>query len=799
MKIPLSWLKEYIDIQHTPTEIADFLTMIGLEVEAVESFSPAFDNVVIGEVVRCEKHPDADNLQVASVTDGEEVYQVVCGAPNCRKGLKTAFCRVGGSIQEEDGKVFKIKKAKIRGVESFGMLCSEKELRLSDDHVGILELPGDAELGIDLRELYEEDVLEVSLTPNLGHAASLLGVARELSAVLGIPFRRPKPALTEEDQKITDAVSVTIHDYAICPRYACRVVKNVKVGPSPLWLQQSLSKVGIRSVNNIVDITNYVLMETGHPLHAFDYDKIDGGSIHIRAAKDGEVIKTLDEKNRTLQEGFLVICDASRPMALAGVMGGLDTEVSDKTENVLIESAAFESGLIRKASKHYGLISEASKRFERGCDPNNVIFALDRAASLIQQVCGGKVLKGVIDEKKAEFNPKKILCRVAKTNEILGTKLSSSEVEDVFKRLGFPARWKDSGTLEVEVPTYRVDVFGEIDLIEEVARIYGYDNIPKTLAAYVGSETPHSPIFLFERKARERLIAEGLQETLTCDLISPEQVKLIQDGTISEDLVIPVKNPSSLDQSVLRPSLMPGMLQVIKYNQDRQISHLSAFEIGRVHFQEEGQYKEQSALGIILTGSVRPPYYEEKIRDVDFYDLKGVLENVLRSLSVNGIEFKRSSLKTFHPGRQASVNVQGLTIATLGELHPRVVREVGISQKVYYAEFNLHDLLQVRKEARKMVELPLYPSSARDWTITMVEDEPVGSVFKAVCNLQSNLLEEITLLDIFRSDRIGEEHKNATFRFVYRAKDKTVSQQDVDQEHSRLTEETLKLLGKSVI
>jgi phenylalanyl-tRNA synthetase beta chain len=800
MKIPLSWLKKYIDIQQAPSEIAHTLTMLGLEVESVDSFSPSFDNVVIGEVTGCSKHPNADNLQVASVTDGEVLVQVVCGAPNCRKGLKTAFCRVGGTIEEESGKVFKVKKAKIRGVESFGMLCSEKELRLSEDHEKIIELPEDAETGADLKKLYEEDVLEVALTPNLGYTASLLGVARELSAALRIPYKRPDAKIVEESDTIAaEKVSVEIHDDEKCPRYACRLVENAAVGPSPLWLQQALGKVGIRSVNNIVDVTNYVLMEMGHPLHAFDFDKVDGGEIHVRAAKEGEVIKTLDEKNRTLQEGFLLICDKSQPIALAGVMGGFDSEVSGATVNVLIESAAFEPGIIRKASKHYGLISEASKRFERGCDPNNVLPALDRAAALMREVSGGKIAKGFIDEKKRDFKPQIISCRVGRTNDILGTRLSSGEVEDVFDRLGFSAEWKDSDTLEVEVPTYRVDVSGEIDLIEEVARIYGYDNIPKSAGRYVGSDTPHAPIFLFERKTRERLIAEGLQEILTCDLISPEQVKLVQEGAITEDLIIRVKNPSSLDQSVLRPSLMPGMLQVVKYNQDRQMLHLSAFEIGRVHFHKEDQFREQSAAGILLTGAAQPYYYKEKPRDVDFYDLKGIFENVMRALSVSGLEFVKSDLNAFHPGRQASAKVGDMTIATLGEIHPRVTREVGIAQKVYYAEFNLHDLLQVRAERKKMHEIPLYPSSSRDWTITMIEEEPVDSIFKAISSLGSNLLEDTFLLDIYRSERIGKGRKNVTIRLVYRSQDKTVSQQDVDQEHSRLTEETLKLLGKSVI
>lgn len=799
MKVPLSWLKDYIALEQTPAEIADILTMLGLEVEAIESFRPSFTGVVVGKVIASEKHPDADNLQIASVSDGEKVFQVVCGAPNCQEGLVTAFCRIGGTLLDEEGKVFHVKKAKIRGVESYGMLCSGKELRISEDHSQILELPETFSVGCDLAEVYSDEILDIVITPNLGHCASMLGVARELSAALGLPYTRPKGHVKESSgTDIHGQVSVKVDDEALCRRYACRLITGVKVGPSPMWLQQKLTHAGIRPVNNVVDVTNFVLMETGQPLHAFDFDRIDGREIHVRRARSGEKLKTLDGKNRSLCEDFLLICDKSRPVALAGVMGGEETEVSDKTVNVLLESAYFNPAVVRKASKHYSLSSDASRRFERGCDPNQVPLSLDRAVSIIKEIAGGSVCEGMIDVKSSEFSPQIITCRVAKTNEILGLQLSPGEVEDVFKRLGFRADWNDSETLKVEVPTYRADVSGEIDLIEEVARIYGYDNIPKKLSSYRMSEAPHAPIFVFERKVRERIVAEGLQEILTCDLISPSQAALVE-GVISKDAVIHVQNPTSLDQSVLRPSLMPGMLQVIKYNLDRQIHNLSFFEIGRIHVLEEKQYKEQSASGIMLTGDVRPHHCEENTRQADFFDLKGILENVMRSFHVGPLDFQASDLHIFHPGRQASILVEGVVVATLGELHPSITQKVDIPQRVYYAEFNLHDLMQLRKTEIKMKSIPQYPCSLRDWTVTMVEEEPVDSVFKAIRSLESPLLEEIQMVMIYRSERIGRQNKNVTYRFVYRDPKKTVSQEEVDREHSRLTHETSKLLGKAVI
>jgi len=643
MKVPYSWLKDYILLDQPPSEIADLLTMQGLEVEAIESFTPTFSNVVVGKVVACEKHPNADQLKLASVTDGDQIYQVVCGAPNCREGLVTAFCRLDGAIEDEEGKIFQVKKAKIRGVESFGMLCSAKELKISDDHTQILELPKELPVGSDLSEFYSDHVLDISITPNLGHCANLIGVARELAAVLGIPYDRPKGEVKEDSGKrAEERITVSIDDFDACPRYCCRLIEGVNIAPSPMWLQEKLTHAGIRPVNNVVDITNFVLMETGQPLHAFDCDKLLGSEIRVRRAKPGEAIKTLDGKNRTLCEDFILICDKSRPVALAGVMGGEDTEVSDQTTSILLESAYFDPGSIRKASKHFALSSDASRRFERGCDPNQAIPSLERATALIQQVAGGTVPSCVIDVKKGEFPPQTIPCRVQKTNQMLGLQLSPGEVEEVFKKLGFAASWSDSETLLIEVPTYRCDVSGEIDLIEEVARIYGYENIPKEMASYCMSDAPHSPIFLMERKVRERLITEGLQEILTCDLVGPEQVKLIQNEVIPAKSIIHVMNPTSQDQSVLRPSLMPGMLQVVKYNLDRQVQNLSLFEVGRIHLLEEENYKEQSVAGIVLTGDVRPHHSGEETRAADFYDLKGMTENVLRSLTVPKPQFHKS-------------------------------------------------------------------------------------------------------------------------------------------------------------
>lgn len=786
MRLPLSWLKEYCDINLPPAQIAKMLTMAGLEVDSVETVELGFQKVVVGKVTGVEKHPDADKLNIAMVTDGVESYQVVCAAPNCRSGIKTALALVGAVLHDEEGKEFKIKKSKIRGVESFGMLCTGRELSLSNDHDGIIEFAENMKVGADLAEMYAETVFEISLTPNLGHCNSVIGVARELSAITGIPLKLPSTMVVEEGETVSALAKVTVEEKQKCPRYACRVVKGVKIAPSPEWMQKRLLDCGLRPVNNIVDITNYVLMEIGHPLHAFDYDLLEGRQINVRCAKDGERFTTLDGKERELRHEDLLICDKTRPVAIAGVMGGLNSEVGDNTVNVLIESALFFPGAIRRTSKRLGLQTDASKRFERGTDPNNVLRALDRAAALMQQLAGGKVAVGAIDIKDEEFAPKAIVCRFSRINSILGTHLGVSEVEDVFHRLGMPFKWDGQDTFTVLVPTYRVDISAEIDLIEEVARIYGYDSIERKTARFHASRLPHDPMFLLEREARARLTAEGLQEFLTCDLIGPAIENIVGTRLMPEEAVVKVMNPTSIEQSVLRTSLLPGLLQVVKYNWDHQNPNISGFEIGRIHFKKEERYIEQSVAAIILSGQRHPHNWDGKVEEFDFFDLKGIVENMLAGLRVENVLFKPNNLSIFHSGRQASVYVGSLEIGSIGEIHPAIQRRLDVPQRIFFAEFDLQDLFKVRKQEKKMTEIPIYPSSERDWTITLRDEVPVQQVIDLISAIPSRLLENVTLLDLYRSDKLGSDKKNATFHFVYRDLKKTIEQEAVDAEHGRI-------------
>ena len=787
MKLPLSWIREFIDIDLPAPQIAKMLTQAGLEVESLSFIHHMFDNVVVCKVIQAEKHPNADKLTLATVTDGTEQFQVVCGAPNCRTGLRTALAKVGAKLRDDKGKEFLVKKANLRGVESFGMLCSEKELGLSENNEGIIEFADHIKEGTDVVEIYGDTIFEIGLTPNLGHCASVLGVARELSAMTGLPFKIPRYSLREmAQQPIENYTKVEVLDEKKCPRYGCRVIQNVQIGPSPDWLQQRLLACDQRPINNIVDITNLVLMELGHPLHAFDYDLLKGHHIIVRPGKEGEKFVTLDGKERTMSAEDLMICDQERPVAIAGVMGGQNSEVNDKTKNILLEAAFFQPTSIRRTSKRLGLQTEGSRRFEKGCDPNQVILALDRAALLMQEIAGGKVCAGVLDVKKKEFAPKAVHCRLSRANAILGTQLSLSEVEMVFQRLGMGYKWDGQDTFTISVPTYRFDIQGEIDLIEEVARIYGFDNIPKKDPHYTSSKLAHASIYLFEKKMRSQLMSEGLQEFLTCDLIGPALLNIVHESVMDEEAMVKVVNPTSIEQSILRTSLMPGLLQAIKFNYDRQNHDISAFEIGRIHFKKGDQYKEQSMAGIVLMGKSRPQHWERKPADVDFYDLKGIVENILESVGAEGISFQRSESPLFHPGRQAAIFAKSIRVGTFGEVHPSIIRRLDVPQRVYFAEMDLHDLVQVMKKEFHMVEIPIYPGSSRDLTLTMNETTSVQEILDTIRSIPSPLLEKVMVVDLFRSEKIGKGNKNVTFHFVYRDKSKTVSQVEVDREHERL-------------
>ncbi|MFC2049258.1 phenylalanine--tRNA ligase subunit beta, partial [Chlamydiota bacterium] len=620
-----------------------------------------------------------------------------------------------------------------------------------------------------------DGVMEIALTPNLIHCAHIRGIARELAAVTGETLCLPKYASIENARELVQKhVSVSVENTASCPRYTCRLITGVKIAPSPSWLKERIEQCGMRSVNNVVDITNLVLLELGHPLHAFDFDKLEGKQIVVRNARKGETLVTLDGKKHYPTEETLLICDAKKPVAIAGIMGSLESEVSDTTTAVLLESAYFEPSQVRRSSKRMEIRSEASYHFERGCDPNGPLEALERATAWICEIAGGTALQGHLDVKAKEFAPPLVKCRLSRINQVLGTRLAMSEVEVIFRRLGFLIDHVGDDQIALKIPTYRVDIHQEIDLVEEVARLYGYDAIHRReRALYRTGTLPHSPEYLFTRKIRCALLKEGLQECSTCDLISPTEAALISTDTFPTRALIKLLNPHSIEQSVMRPSLLPGMLSVIRYNEDHGIEAVSGFEVGRVHFTAKDKYLEPPVAAIVLAGEKAPYHWETKSRPVDFFDLKGIVENLLEGLKITSFSFAPSGYANFHPGRQATLMIGDVEAGILGEVHPLTLGQAGLKRPVYYAEINLHDLQPFIPGEIRMEPLPQFPASSRDWTATVAEEVPVGTLLERVLSTPSELLESVALQDIYRSSTLGPFLKNVTFRFVYRDRHKT--------------------------
>lgn len=789
MQLPLSWIKEHVEMDRSPLELESLLTSMGLEVDSIQDEKLPFEEVVVCWVESVTKHPNADKLVIAKVHDGLGVHQVVCGAPNCREGIKSAFARVGAKLKDpHKEEFFEIKPTKIRGVESFGMLCATDEIGVDESHLGIIELPQDAKVGASIYPYFADKIFDISITPNLGHALCVLGVARELAAGLGTQVNQIPISLNESRESIAGQISVQIENPQDCLFYGARLLKGIKVAPSPLWLKRRLNACGIRSINNVVDVTNFVMMELGQPLHAFDYSKIAGHSIVVRRAKHFETLTLLDEKERQLNEHLLVIADAEKPLAIAGIMGGFHSAVNESTTDILLEAAHFNAVLVRRGCKELMLSTDSSKRFERGIDGANVTRALDRAAMLLEEICGVRPLKGIVQAGTTERPPQIISCHLARIGEILGLHVSLNEVETVFRRLDFKSHWDGKGVFTLEVPSYRNDLKQEIDIIEEVARVIGYHNIPKKTPYFASSTIPHAPLYLFEQEVRSRLIAEGLQECITCDLISPQQVETYLSLQIDPASLISVANPTSLDQSVLRPSLIPGLLAVVKRNIDFQNAHLKGFEIGKIHFRMNGAYKEPSMAAFAFAGQAAPHIWDGLDRPVDFFDLKGAIESLLSGMRVEAVQFEKSHLPFYHPGRQAKIVCSAVEIGTLGEVHPELQRKLDVAERIYVAEINLQDLMALLPPPQKMKKLPLYPSSSRDWTVTVREEVAVSSILEAIRSIHSPYLEQVHLKYIYRSHKLGERKKNVTFHFIYRDVQETIENKTVDLEHARLVE-----------
>ena len=798
MKAPLSWLRDFAPITGSPLELADRLNEIGLIVEGIAAPGRDIAGVRAVKVLADEKHPNADRLALVDVDPGDgNAVRVVCGAHNYVVGDIVPWAPPGAELPGG----FKLERRKIRGQFSDGMLCASDELGLSDDHSGIMILSPDTPLGEDLRTVLGLDdiVFDLEITPNRPDAMSIAGVARDLAAALHVPFSLPRPAAAGVID--LDPATLIVDAPDRCPRYVARTGR-VAVGPSPGWMAQRLTKAGMRPISNVVDVTNYVMLERGQPLHAFDLARLGGRGIVVRLAREGEKITTLDGVERTLSAADLLICDAKRvPQAIAGVMGAGDSEVSDTTTELLLESAYFTGDGILRTSKRLGLRTESSARFERGVDPNGTLIAADRAWELFAQVASGQPAVGALDEYPTPIEPIRVSLRTARVNEVLGTELDTATIRGHLEPIGFAVpdgvtADGHGGVVDYLVPTYRPDCEREIDLIEEVARHHGYNNIARTLPRTKEPSGGLTAVQRGRRTVRDALLGTGLSEAYTFSLVSPAD--LAAAGLPPEG--IELENPLRAEESLLRTAVLPGLLKAAAFNAGHGLPDVGLFEIGHIFLPPpEGQTlpDEREHLAVVLAGTVfRLPH--EPNRPVDGHDVVGRLETVAEALALADWQLEPGDAAGFAPGRAAVMVVDGAPVGAVGEIDPAVRATMGLTGPVAALEVNLSRLLDARRTERRSVTPSRYPASNIDLAFVVDESVPAGAARRTLAQAAGDLLEDIRLFDVFRSDALGPNKKSIAFGLRFRARDRTLTDEEVGGLRQRLIDAMAKDHGASL-
>lgn len=790
MKVSLKWLEDYVEIDLGVKELAERLTMAGLEVDAIEEAGPDFSGVVVAKILSVRPHPESEKLHLCEVSTGEQTYPVVCGAPNTRAGNTVALATVGATIPGG----YVIKSSRLRGEISEGMLCSEEELGIGEDASGIMILPADLPLGMDLKEALQlkETVLDIGVTPNRADCLSVIGIAREVAALTGKPLRLPDTSVVESADDIRTMTSVTIADPDLCPRYSARIIKNVKIKPSPRWMRERLEAVGLRSINNIVDVTNFIMMEMGQPLHAFDFRFLEEGRIVVRRSQEGEHFISLDEKDRILKADTLMICDGVKPVAIAGIMGGLNSEVKDDTSTILLESAYFNPPSIRRSAKWMGMGTDASFRFERGIDPEGVINALNRAAKLMAELGEGDVCGGYIDEyPKPVAIAKDILLRVQRVNDILGTQISTDDMTGILERLGMTVKPEGDGVFKVTPPTFRVDIEREIDLVEEIARLYGYERISVTMPAATGLPRGKSPKQLLEERLRTMLMGAGLSEVINYSFVPSAFPAVLGLQKEPEALrLVRIRNPLTEDQSVMRTTLVYSLLEVMARNGRSGVHDLRIFEIGRIFYAtSEGQLpEEQNRFGCLVTGARFADSWHDSGISVDFYDLKGIVEAVGTEFNLPDMQFSPGTSWPFlHPGRSCQVISKNKTIGFIGEVHPRILEAMDLKNRAIICELDMDLLLGAARNAkREFREVSKYPASSRDVAFLVPKDLAAQRLMEAAYSQREELLEKVTIFDVYAGRNVPEGTKSLGLRFSYRSGERTLTDEDVQDAHQRI-------------
>jgi len=796
MIVTYNWLKEFVDFDLSPDALAELLTMIGLEVEGMQKVGADLDEVVVGIVREKAQHPNADKLSLCQVDNGKELLSIVCGAQNFKAGDTVALAQIGAVLPGD----FRIKRSKIRGSESFGMLCSEKELGLADESEGIMILPAGLQPGTPAFEALglKDVIFEIGLTPNRADCLSVIGIAREIAAMLGKKVTYPSIAVVENGPAIDAVASVKVNDPDLCPRYMARYVSGCTVGPSPAWMITRLNAVGIRSINNVVDITNYVLLEYGHPLHAFDHRLLAGGTVIVERAAEGESFVTLDEQERVLTLQDLTIRDAEKAIALAGIMGGENSEISDTTTDILLESAYFAPSAIRRTARRLGMHTEASHRFERGADVSILPRALDRAASLMTELAGGKLAAGTIDVYPSPIQPRVVSVRLERIERILGIEIPHEDVKRIFHNLEFSVACPEPGIFHVTVPTYRVDIEREIDLIEEVARLNGYENIPVTMPKVRTFSDRPSPHQALEKKLRDLFISHGLSEVITYSFVNPSVFdKILLDENDPRRKPIKVLNPLSEDQSVMRTTLLPGLLEATARNLSFRLMNVQIFEMRRIYLPADTKElpDEPVFAAGLLTGLRDPESWSRSAELLDFYDVKGLLVNIFESLGISNVVYEARELEAFyHPGKACSVYCGNEHIGSFGEIHPTVQENYAIEKPLYYFELNFEKLLSFSTDVTSVSPPPRFPDTFRDIAMLVEDGIETGVVLDCLRGNNIKELENVELFDLYKGPGIPDGHKSIAVRVRYRSLERTLT----DEEVNRLQEQVVQSLLKKI-
>jgi phenylalanyl-tRNA synthetase beta chain len=796
MKVSLSWLKDYVSIDMKVERLAEALTMIGLEVEAVSDRWEYLETVLVGRIETVRPHPNADNLQLCRLDLNRQRIEVVCGAPNVAADMLVPVALPGTRFP--DGSV--LKETVIRGIHSEGMICSENELGLGTDRAGVMGLEPSSTVGQKLAQemRLSDTIFDIDLTPNRPDCLSIIGVAREIAGIQKKRLRYPRIELSDPDDEISKRTSVTLKAPDLCPRYAARMVTDIRIGASPFWLQDRLLSVGLRPINNIVDITNFVLMEMGQPLHAFDFNRLAGNRIIVRTATAGERFTTLDEKERSLTPDMLMICDAEKPVAVGGVMGGLNSEIETTTRNVLIESAYFNPVSIRKTSKKLGLNTEASHRFERGVDPEGTLTALNRAAQLMVEIGTGKLVGGIIDEYPRPVKTPKMKLSAKDTNRLLGTRFSAKKIKRLLESIEFDVGLKTSKDLSVVPPSFRVDVTRPEDLMEEVARLSGYNNIPTTFPM-IPAET-RKPLKSLDTRNRIKhlMIGFGFSEVINYSFINRDACDLL--GLPADDFrrkKVKILNPLTEDQTVMRTSLIPGLLGTMHHNHTQQEKNLKLFEIGKIFISTgyDQLPEEIEMLAGLWTGARYFPSWHSKETACDFFDMKGVAEGLLQSLKLVNCEFTslpEASCAYTKSGHTAQIFIDNTFIGLVGEVHPRMLQNFDLAQTAFILELNLDRLTACLPETLQAQPIPKFPATTRDITIIVDRDIESLKIVKTIGSAHAELIERLHLFDVYEGAPIAGGKKSISFRIIYRSPHKTLEDEEINRLNKMITDRLVK-------